>query len=97
MKNHNHNALLNYIDNLIYVGLPSNIQNSYQFLLSLLADLGLQISKSKLVNPFTAVVCLNILLDTVSKTISIPQEKLLEIKNLCKNWKGKTVCTKNQL
>ena len=34
MKQHNHNALLNYIDDLIYIGLPSTIHDSYQFLLS---------------------------------------------------------------
>ena len=31
MKKHNHNALLNYIDDLIYIGLPSTIYQSYQF------------------------------------------------------------------
>ena len=37
-KKHNHNALLNYIDDLIYIGLRSKIEDSFQFLLSLLAD-----------------------------------------------------------
>ena len=38
---HDHNSLLNYIDDLIHMGLPSKIYDSYQFLLSLLKDLGL--------------------------------------------------------
>ena len=49
MQCHGHNALLNYIDNLIYIGLPSKIHDYYAFLLSLLQDLGLEVSKNKLV------------------------------------------------
>ena len=40
MKQHCHNALINYVDDLIYLGLPSQIHQSYQFLLSLLQDIG---------------------------------------------------------
>ena len=80
MQCHGHNALLNYIDDLIYIGLLSKIHDSYAFLLSFLQDLGLQVSKKKLVPPSTEVVCLGILINTVHKTISIPPEKLQEIK-----------------
>ena len=31
IKIHGHNALMNYIDDLIYIGLPSKIHDSYQF------------------------------------------------------------------
>ena len=70
MKKFGYPNLLNYIDDLIYIGLPSNIQASYDFLLQLLRDLGLEISSSKLVAPSTAVVCLGILVDSVNRTIS---------------------------
>ena len=96
MKKHNHNALLNYIDDLIYIGLPSKIHQSYHFLLSLLKDLGLEVSDSKLVPPSTCVTCLGIQVDTVNKTLSIPQQKLREIKTLCQEWTHKTVVTKQQ-
>ena len=97
MQCHGHNALLNCIDDLIYIGLPSKIHDSYAFLLSLLQDLGLEVSKNKLVPPSTEVVCLGILINTVHKTISIPPEKLQEIKNMCNTWKDKKSCTKTQL
>ena len=96
MKKHNHNALLNYIDDLIYIGLPSKIHQSYQFLLSLLKDLRLEVSDSKLVPPSTCVTCLGIQVDTVNKTLSIPEEKLQEIKNMCKTWTHKKIVTKQQ-
>ena len=83
MTSHGYRGLFNYIDDLIYTGLPSEIQNSYQFLLNLLQELGLDISRKKLVAPATSVICLGILVDSVNKTISIPEQKLQEI--TCKN------------
>ena len=96
-RQHRFPGLWNYIDDLIYTGLPSTINQSYQFLLSLLEELGLDISIEKLVAPATSVVCLGISIDTISRTISIPDQKLQEIKNLCLNWSHKAYCTKNQL
>ena len=66
MKKFGYPNLLNYIDDLIYIGLPSNIHCSYDFLLQLLQQLGLEISYNKLVAPATAVVCLGILVDSVN-------------------------------
>ena len=97
MRQYGFPGLWNYIDDLIYTGLPSTIHQSYQFLLSLLEELGLDISIEKLVAPATSVVCLGINIDTISRTISIPDQKLQEITNLCKNWSQKLYCTKNQL
>ena len=65
-------GLHNYLDDLIYCGLPSNIHEPYQFLISLLQDLGLAISQKKLCPPSTQVVCLGILFDTTTRTMSIP-------------------------
>ena len=39
--------LQNYIDDLIYIGLPSSVAQSYQSLLELLQELGLEISRKK--------------------------------------------------
>ena len=71
---------LNYIDDLIYIGLPSEIHQAYAFLLSLLQDLGLQMSQSKLVPNCTAVICLGILVDTVTKTILFHQKNCRKFK-----------------
>ena len=88
MKKFSYPNLLNYIDDLIYIGLPSSIQASYEFLLQLLQDLGLKISQNKLAAQSTSVVCLGILVDLVNRT---------EIVKLCYSWKDKKFCTKNQL
>ena len=62
-------GLHNYIDDLILCGLPADIHKPYQFLISLLQDLGLTISEKKLCPPSTQVVCLGILFDTTTRTI----------------------------
>ena len=76
MKNFGHNALMNYIDDLIYIGLPSKIYHSYHKLLSLLDELGLEVSQSKLVSPSTSVICLGIQVNTVERTLSISGRKI---------------------
>ena len=97
MNKNGHNALINYIDDLIYRGLPSNIGYSYNFLLDLLQDLGLDISVKKLCPPSTKVICLGIMFDTVNRSISIPDNKLQEIGQTCNAWSDKTIATKNEL
>ena len=97
MQQHGFPHLFNYIDDLIYTGLPSQIHSSYQFLLELLQELGLEIFQKKLVPPDTVVTCLGIQIDTVNRTLSIPHQKLQEIVKLCKDWVNKTYCSKKAL
>ena len=97
MKKQGHPHLLNYIDDLCYCDLPSRIDSAYQSLLKLLQDLGLDINVKKLTPPDTKVVCLGILFDTEATTMSIPQEKLQSIVQICTSWVGRKVCTKTEL
>ena len=73
----------NYIDDLLYTGLPSQIYPAYHFLFNLLPQLGLDVSPEKLVPPSTAITCLGILTDTKSCTMSIPAGKLHKITQIC--------------
>ena len=97
MKKFGYPNLLNYIDDLVYIGLPSEIEASYQCLFYLLQQLGLEISRKKLVARCTAAICLGILVNSVNRTISIPDEKLKEIVEICQVWCSKTTCTKTRL
>ena len=56
--------LYNYIDDLLYCGLPTNIYKSFTFLSDLLQQLGLKINPKKLVESSTSVVCFDILINT---------------------------------
>ena len=66
MKKQCYPNMFNYIDDLIYICLPHEINQAFQFIYCLLQDLGLEISQSKLVAPTTQVVCLGILIDIVT-------------------------------
>ena len=90
-------GLHNYIDDLIYCGLPANIYKPYHFLISLLQELGLAISKKNLCPPSTKVICLGILFDTETCTMSIPPEKMSDIRTMCNDWSDKRMVTKNEL
>ena len=68
--------LHNYVDDLIYCGLPSNIHQSFETLLELLTQLGLTINPKKLVAPSTSLVRLGILINTATRSMSVPPYKL---------------------
>ena len=89
--------LYNYIDDLVYTGLPEHIYDSYNILTHLLQELGLEISQSKLVAPTSGAVCLGVEINMVNRTLKIPQEKLQEIHNICLSFASKSKVTKNQL
>ena len=54
-----------------------------------MTKLGLAISEKKLMKPDTKVVCLGVEVDTVSGTVSIPKEKLNQVKAIITEWDQK--------
>ena len=72
-------------------------QLAFEKLGDLLVELGLDISHHKTVTPATKVICLGILVDTNAFTLSIPEEKLKEIKHLIAQWQHKKSCSKSKL
>ena len=59
--------------------------------------MGLTLNSKKLVAPTTSMVCLGILIDTKTRTMSVPPEKLENILHMCTDWKNKKYCTKREL
>ena len=94
MASQGYTRLYNYIDDLVFIGPPDGIYNACSYLINLLQQLGLDISKEKLVPPLP-LIHLGIQVDVVQKTISISQEKLHQIHNDCRIWVGRRTCTKN--
>ena len=89
--------VINYIDYVIGVGLPSVSSKAFSELQSLVHQLGFEVSVKKLVAPSTCVNCLGIMEDTVNYTVSVPNDKLTEIINVCNLWTNKTSCTRREL
>ena len=88
---------MNYIDDILGIGVPSKIDASFDALQSLLHDLGFEISMKKLINPTTSMNCLGSMVDTVTFTLAIPQAKMQEILQVCEQWHHKNHCDKGQL
>ena len=91
------NDVINYIDDVIGVGLPSITTKAFTDLQSLVRQLGLEISIKKLVASNTCVNCLGVIIDTQRFTVSVPEEKLPDIIKVCSLWQGKTSCTRKGL
>ena len=70
---------------------------SYQCLLDLLRRLGLDISQKKLCPPSTKAICLDIEVDTIRRTISVPDEKLRRICQMVDDWDNRRFCSVCQL
>ena len=77
--------------------MPRHACDAYDCLYSVLNTLGLAISAKKLVHPGTQAVCLGVLIDSETGTVSIPEEKMVKIIQLVASWEGKTHCTKREI
>ena len=85
--------IINYIDDFLGFGMPMSARRSYDVLYDVMRQLGLTINKSKLITPCTCAVCLGIVVDA---TLSIPEEKLNQVKKAVHEWSHKKFCTKRQ-
>ena len=86
--------LLNYIDDFIGVDEPAVVHSHFQQLLSLMAKLGIPISQEKLFPPSEEVPCLGILINVTRGTLSIPEDKLLQINDKINSWCFKLKATR---
>ena len=91
-----HYDVINYIDDILGIGLPSQIA-SFDALRQILWKLGLQVSEKKLESPTTYLNCLGILINTETFTMSLPPQNLKEIREKCCQWQQKCYCNKRQL
>ena len=76
---------------------PVKAHKAYYSMLNLLEQLGLPVNRDNISAPVSKLVCLGIQVDARTGVLSIPQEKLGKIKNLCDQWQNKTFTTRNQL
>ena len=89
--------VINYVDDFVGVGVRSVASAAFEHLKNVLHRLGLEISVKKLVPPTTKAVCLGVEIDSVNKTIAIPDEKLKVIQLMLDDWRYKKFCSKQQL
>ena len=78
--------VINYIDDVIGFGTVTTAYPSFDTLFELLRILGFGISIKKLVRSCTKAICLGVEINTEDFTVSVPQDKLKNIQNMCKMW-----------
>ena len=88
----------NYVDDLGGVE-PTNArsQEAYDALAWLLDDLGLQESKKKAVPPTTEITYLGVQFNSVTMQMSVPPEKMAEVKAEINRWVRKSTISKKEL
>ena len=90
--------VVNYSDDLGGVEYSAvQAQRSFLALADLLADLGLAESTDKAVAPSTEMVYLGVQFDTKAMTMSVPPDKLAELKEEIDRWARKSTITKREL
>ena len=89
--------IINYVDDFVGFGTPSEAKLVFDQLYEIVQDLGLTISQKKLIPPSTKVTCLRVVIDTKEGTVSIPPEKIAQINESILLWQSKTTCTRKQL
>ena len=89
--------IFNYIDDFIGCESPALAKASFECLNALLGELGMPVSEDKLFEPQVEVPCLGIMVNVQTGIISIPEEKLHDIKRECTRWLSKDKATRKQL
>ena len=90
---------LHYLDDYLTVGKANSEECEHNLLLikRVCEFLGVPLKLEKIEGPSSTLVFLGIMLDTTKQEISLPQQKLEELKCLIAVWKGRSSCTKREL
>ena len=89
--------LYNYIDDVICVQKRQNALSEFELLYSLFEVLGIPMNPKKVLPPTRVLTCMGIVIDDDAGQLSIPQEKCLEILDLCRHYRFCRFITKKQL
>ena len=88
---------VSYLDDLIGVSDSSRGWEAYELLGQLLIDLGLEENLPKACSPSTVQTVLGVVIDTVAMTVSVTEERMIEIHEILKKWEKKATCKKKDL
>ena len=88
-----------YLDDFILVGAPRSREcaKGLDFLLETCEELGVPVEDHKCMGPTSCLVFLGICIDTQKMTISLPDEKLEQLKSMFTLWKTIKAGTRREL
>ncbi|XP_048587239.1 uncharacterized protein LOC116601447 [Nematostella vectensis] len=90
-------VLFNYLDDFIGVSEASSATSDFEQLGTLLSSLGLIESVSKACPPSSLMLCLGVMVDTNSFTLSVSPERLAELELLLHDWRNSKTARKREL
>ncbi|XP_048586681.1 uncharacterized protein LOC116621133 isoform X1 [Nematostella vectensis] len=90
-------VLFNYLDDFIGVSEASSATSDFEQLGTLLSSLGLIESVSKACPPSSLMLCLGVMVDTNSFTLSVSPERLAELELLLHDWRNRKTARKREL
>ena len=99
-NNYSISKILHYLDDFLLVGSPTSdeCQQALATMLEVCAKLGFPIAPDKLEGPAQIIIFLGILLDTKLMQLRLPEDKLLALMDLLKEWQTiRTKVTKRKL
>ena len=90
--------VIHYLDDLL-MGWPDSdeCEEALSKLLRVFYQLGFPVAESKLEGPTTCMTFLGFELDTEAAEVRLPESKVMELKELLQQWKGKRSCTPKEL
>ena len=92
------NALVDvYIDDFFGAATVQDAPFVYNRLLFLLRELGLEISPEKCFEPSSRMVCLGLIFDTELMIISVPEDKIVKLKEELCTWLSRLTFSRRQL
>ena len=86
-----------YIDDFFGAATVEDAPFVYNRLLFLLRELALEISPEKCFEPSTRMVCLGLIFNTELLIISVPEDKIVKLKEELCTWLSRSTFTKRQL
>ena len=87
-----------YLDDfLIIADSKEECEAAFQFLKNLITSLGFAINESKSVAPCQMLTYLGIEINSIERTLSLPNDKLQQLVALLGKWRKRVRCTKRQL
>lgn len=89
--------ILNYLDDLAGAETKENAQFAYNCLGSILSKCGFEEAPEKASEPTEIMIFLGVLFNTISMTVEVTEERLLEIRALIETWLGYEVASVKQI
>ena len=99
LRQHGIQYVVHYLDDFLTIGAPNanECQQNLKVLVSTCEKLGLPLAIEKIEGPVSALTFLGIRIDSSRMTMSLPEAKIVELKQLVSHWLHKKAVTKREL